>query len=238
MALHRYWYGPHEFGQLGVRSSLKDALGVAVAIHAMIRNGIQSIRSFMNLCSHVTSLSNSLFSPGDVYTMATYSQAVNVFGAIKTSRLGAELDPVGLALALYSARFAHSDGDGDHAKIVASVRAPSTTAEAVAAETAAADFGIKTGADFDAWAAGSLGSDEMPTLELLPEPKDGGEGEGTSIGGLSREGADGTAPVAMGVRASSARRRNGPALRVVQLDLEGNHCGGRPPQTCTVLHLT
>jgi hypothetical protein len=34
-----YWYGPAEYGQLGTRSSLKDALGVAVAIHAMMRNG-------------------------------------------------------------------------------------------------------------------------------------------------------------------------------------------------------
>lgn len=32
---------------------------------------------------------------GDVYTMATYSQAVNVFGAVKTSKLGAVIDPVG-----------------------------------------------------------------------------------------------------------------------------------------------
>jgi hypothetical protein len=34
-------------------------------------------------------------SPGDVYTMATYSQAVNVFGAVKTSKLGAVMDPIG-----------------------------------------------------------------------------------------------------------------------------------------------
>jgi hypothetical protein len=35
----RYWYGPWEFGQLGMRSSLKDALGIAVAYHALMRNG-------------------------------------------------------------------------------------------------------------------------------------------------------------------------------------------------------
>lgn len=39
--------------------------------------------------------------------MATYSQSVNVFGAIKTTKHSAALDPIGLLLSLYSRVFAY-----------------------------------------------------------------------------------------------------------------------------------
>jgi alpha-N-arabinofuranosidase len=75
-----YWYGPFEYGELGTRYFLKDALGIAAGLH-------------------------ELFRQSDLFYMANYAQTVNVIGAIKTSADAAELEPTGLALALYRRRF-------------------------------------------------------------------------------------------------------------------------------------
>lgn len=75
-----YWYGPHLYGELGVKYHLKDALGVACALNEFARNT-------------------------DMYTMACYAQTVNVIGAIKTSKTAAAFDTTGLVLMLYRKRF-------------------------------------------------------------------------------------------------------------------------------------
>jgi alpha-N-arabinofuranosidase len=75
-----YWYGPNEYGELGTRYFLKDGLGIAAGLHEMFRNS-------------------------DVFYMANYAQTVNVIGAIKTTATDAEMEPTGLALALYRRHF-------------------------------------------------------------------------------------------------------------------------------------
>jgi len=75
-----YWYGPHVYGELGTQYFLKDALGVAAALHEFARQS-------------------------DVFDMANYAQTVNVIGAIKTSKTAAVLDSTGVVLALYRERF-------------------------------------------------------------------------------------------------------------------------------------
>ena len=75
-----YWYGPNEYGELGVRYFLQDALGIAVGLHEFFRNS-------------------------DIYWMANYAQTVNVIGAIKTTKTEAEFETTGLVLKLYRARF-------------------------------------------------------------------------------------------------------------------------------------
>jgi len=75
-----YWYGPYEYGELGTRYFLKDALGIAAGLHELFRDS-------------------------DVFQMANYAQTVNVIGAIKTTGHAAELEPTGLALALYRRHF-------------------------------------------------------------------------------------------------------------------------------------
>jgi alpha-N-arabinofuranosidase len=75
-----YWYGRYVYGELGVQYHLKDALGVARALHAFFRNS-------------------------DVYFMANYAQTVNVIGAIKTTRTAAAFDTTGLVLMLYRNHF-------------------------------------------------------------------------------------------------------------------------------------
>lgn len=75
-----YWYGPNEYGELGVRYFLQDALGIAVGLHEFFRNS-------------------------DIYFMANYAQTVNVIGAIKTTRTEAEFETTGLVLKLYRERF-------------------------------------------------------------------------------------------------------------------------------------
>ena len=75
-----YWYGPHVFGELGVRYFLKDALGVAVGLHEFFRQS-------------------------DLYFMANYAQTVNVIGAVKTTRTQAEFASTGLVLRLYRNHF-------------------------------------------------------------------------------------------------------------------------------------
>jgi alpha-N-arabinofuranosidase len=71
-----YWYGPYVFGELGTRYFLKDALGVAAAIHEYARQS-------------------------DIMFMANYAQTVNVIGCIKTSKTDASFAATGLALKLY-----------------------------------------------------------------------------------------------------------------------------------------
>ena len=75
-----YWYGPNEFGELGVRYFLQDALGIAAGLHEFFRNS-------------------------DIYFMANYAQTVNVIGAIKTTKTAAEFETTGLVLKLYRERF-------------------------------------------------------------------------------------------------------------------------------------
>jgi len=75
-----YWYGPHVYGELGVRYHLKDALGVAQCLHEFARNA-------------------------DVIFMANYAQTVNVIGCIKTSKTDAAFATTGLALKLYRQHF-------------------------------------------------------------------------------------------------------------------------------------
>jgi alpha-L-arabinofuranosidase len=71
-----YWYGPHEFGELGTRYFVKDALGIAVGLHEYARQS-------------------------DIIASAFYAQTVNVIGAIKTSRRNAAFETTGLVLKLY-----------------------------------------------------------------------------------------------------------------------------------------
>ncbi|HUV14883.1 MAG TPA: alpha-L-arabinofuranosidase C-terminal domain-containing protein [Acidobacteriota bacterium] len=75
-----YWYGANEYGELGVRYFLQDALGIAVGLHEMFRYS-------------------------ELFFMANYAQTVNVIGAIKTTKTQAELEPTGLVLRLYRSRF-------------------------------------------------------------------------------------------------------------------------------------
>jgi alpha-N-arabinofuranosidase len=75
-----YWYGPHLYGELGVRYTLRDALGIARGIHEMTRHN-------------------------DVIQMANYAQTVNVIGAIKTTDTAAAFDATGLPLKLYRRHF-------------------------------------------------------------------------------------------------------------------------------------
>ena len=75
-----YWYGPNEYGELGTRYFLQDALGIAAGLHEMFRHS-------------------------DLFFMANYAQTVNVIGAIKTTKTRAEMETTGLALALYRRHF-------------------------------------------------------------------------------------------------------------------------------------
>jgi alpha-N-arabinofuranosidase len=75
-----YWYGPNDFGELGVRYFMQDALGIAAGLHEFFRNS-------------------------DIFFMANYAQTVNVIGAIKTTPVSAEMETTGLVLELYRRRF-------------------------------------------------------------------------------------------------------------------------------------
>jgi len=75
-----YWYGGNEYGELGTRYFLQDALGIAAGLHEMFRNS-------------------------DIFAMANYAQTVNVIGAIKTTKTAAEMEPTGQVLALYRKEF-------------------------------------------------------------------------------------------------------------------------------------
>jgi len=190
----RYWYGPHEFGQLGVRSTLKDALGVAVALNSMMRNG-------------------------DVYTMATYSQLVNVFGAVKTTKLGAALDPVGAALALYSSRFAFAPEDPAAAS---AAKVAATTVAAGGRAPAVDGVGSSGGGAVNASAGAgdqtlSLGEINLLSPAWLPPASPAA----ASLSSSSSSPPDHEAPVALAVRRLSLRALHGPKLRLVGLEVEG-----------------
>jgi alpha-N-arabinofuranosidase len=75
-----YWYGANEYGELGVRYYLQDALGIAAGLHELFRSS-------------------------DLFFVANYAQTVNVIGAIKTTKSAAELEPTGLVLKLYRHHF-------------------------------------------------------------------------------------------------------------------------------------
>ncbi|RPI11928.1 MAG: hypothetical protein EHM65_06545 [Acidobacteriales bacterium] len=75
-----YWYGPNDFGELGVRYFVQDGLGMAAGLHEFFRNS-------------------------DIYFMANYAQTVNVIGAIKTTPVSAQMETTGLVLELYRQRF-------------------------------------------------------------------------------------------------------------------------------------
>ena len=75
-----YWYGPNDFGELGVRYFVQDGLGIAAGLHEYFRNS-------------------------DIFFMANYAQTVNVIGAIKTTPTAAEMETTGLVLKLYRRHF-------------------------------------------------------------------------------------------------------------------------------------
>jgi len=77
-----YWHRPYvyEYGELGCRYTLKDALGIATGLHEMIRSS-------------------------DMIYMANYAQTVNVIGCIKTTKTDAFFATTGLALKLYRNHF-------------------------------------------------------------------------------------------------------------------------------------
>jgi alpha-N-arabinofuranosidase len=75
-----FWYGDYVYGELGTQYRLKDALGVAMALHEFYRNS-------------------------DIVGLACFAQTVNVLGAVKTSRTAASLEGSGVVLALYRHRF-------------------------------------------------------------------------------------------------------------------------------------
>jgi alpha-N-arabinofuranosidase len=75
-----YWYGRHEFGELGTRYFHKDGLGIAKGLHEYFRNS-------------------------DIIFLANYAQTVNVIGCIKTSKTDAAFATTGLVLKLYRNNF-------------------------------------------------------------------------------------------------------------------------------------
>jgi alpha-N-arabinofuranosidase len=84
-----YWYGANEYGELGVRYFLQDALGIAAGLHEFIRNS-------------------------DIYFMANYAQTVNVIGCIKTTKTKAAFDATALPLMLYRRQFGTIPVKADH----------------------------------------------------------------------------------------------------------------------------
>ncbi len=75
-----YWYGPHVYGELGVRYHMQDALGIAAGLHEMFRNS-------------------------DLFYMANYAQTVNVIGCIKTTKTEAGFATTAMPLMLYRKHF-------------------------------------------------------------------------------------------------------------------------------------
>jgi len=84
-----YWYGANEYGELGVRYFLQDALGIAAGLHEFFRNS-------------------------DIYFMANYAQTVNVIGCIKTTKTQAAFDATALPLMLYRRQFGSIPVKVDH----------------------------------------------------------------------------------------------------------------------------
>ncbi|MEJ6601002.1 MAG: alpha-L-arabinofuranosidase C-terminal domain-containing protein, partial [Opitutaceae bacterium] len=75
-----YWHRDYVYGELGCIYDLSDALGIAMGLHEFYRQT-------------------------DIIKMAHYAQTVNVIGAIKTSRIAAEMESTGLILQLYRNHF-------------------------------------------------------------------------------------------------------------------------------------
>lgn len=71
-----YWYGVPKYGPLGVQYYFQDAFGIVAGLHEMYRHS-------------------------DIIQIVHYAQAVNVLGAIKTSKTEAIFDVPGLILKLY-----------------------------------------------------------------------------------------------------------------------------------------
>jgi len=84
-----YWYGANEYGELGVRYFLQDALGIAAGLHEFFRNS-------------------------DIYFMANYAQTVNVIGCIKTTKTQAAFDATAFPLLLYRREFGSIPVKVDH----------------------------------------------------------------------------------------------------------------------------
>jgi alpha-N-arabinofuranosidase len=75
-----YWHRDYDFGELGCRYDLSDALGVAVGLHEYFRNT-------------------------DIIHMAHYAQTVNVIGCIKTTKTDAFMATTALPLMIYRKHF-------------------------------------------------------------------------------------------------------------------------------------
>lgn len=75
-----YWHHPYEYGELGCRYTLRDALGVAAGLHEYFRQS-------------------------DLIAMAHYAQTVNVIGCIKTTKTDAFFATTALPLMLYRHHF-------------------------------------------------------------------------------------------------------------------------------------
>jgi DUF1680 family protein/alpha-L-arabinofuranosidase len=75
-----YWYGPHQFGELGTRYFHKDGIGIAKGLHEYFRQS-------------------------DIIFLANYAQTVNVIGCIKTTKTEAAFETTGLVLKLYRNHF-------------------------------------------------------------------------------------------------------------------------------------
>lgn len=75
-----YWHREYEYGELGCIYDLQDGLGVAAGLHEYFRQS-------------------------DIVHMAHYAQTVNVIGAIKTTRIAAEMETTGLVLQMYRAHY-------------------------------------------------------------------------------------------------------------------------------------
>jgi alpha-N-arabinofuranosidase len=75
-----YWHRDYQFGELGCSYDLADGLGIAEGLHEFFRQS-------------------------DIIHMAHYAQTVNVIGAIKTTRIAAEMESTGLVLQMYREHF-------------------------------------------------------------------------------------------------------------------------------------
>ena len=75
-----YWHRDYSYGELGCIYELADGLGIAAGLH-------------------------ELFRQSDIIEMANYAQTVNVIGAIKTTRIAAEMETTGLVLQMYREHF-------------------------------------------------------------------------------------------------------------------------------------
>ncbi|MDQ8200553.1 alpha-L-arabinofuranosidase C-terminal domain-containing protein [Pelagicoccus enzymogenes] len=75
-----YWHRTYKYGELGCVYDVADGLGIAAGLHEYFRHT-------------------------DIIDMALYAQTVNVIGAIKTTRIAAEMDTTGIALKMYRRHF-------------------------------------------------------------------------------------------------------------------------------------